>query len=102
MNELRIFESCRFRPLRTVTINGEPWFAWVDVTSALGYNGTFDEIETYIDERDQLVCQVDYAGRKMDLFVINEPGMYSLVLNSRLPDARKFARWVSSEVLRYF
>ena len=102
MNELRNFESKRFWPLRTVTINGEPWMVGKDVATALGYAKPENAIASHVDAEDKTTTLIQGTGSnyKSNAVCINEPGMYSLVLNSRLPDAREFARWVSSEVLR--
>lgn len=99
MNELQVFNNSEFGQLRTVTINGEPWLVGKDVAAALGYSDTFGALKKHVDGEDKLVCQIDSAGQKRDATVVNESGLYSLVLSSKLPTAKKFRRWVTSEVI---
>lgn len=99
MNELQVFNNSEFGQLRTVAINGEPWLVGKDVAAALGYSDTFGALKKHVDGEDKLVCQIDSAGQKRDATVINESGLYSLVLSSKLPTAKKFRRWVTSEVI---
>lgn len=98
-NELKIFENPEFGKLRTVEIDGIVWFVGKDVADALGYSDAFGALKKHVDEEDKLVCQIDSAGQKRDATVINESGLYSLVLSSKLPSARKFKRWVTADVL---
>lgn len=99
MNELMIFKNPEFGTVRTVEINGEPWLVGKDVAQALGYSDTFGALKKHVDDEDKLVCQIDSAGQKRDVTIINESGLYSLVLSSKLPGAKKFRRWVTAEVL---
>lgn len=99
MNELQVFNNSEFGQLRTVTINGEPWLVGKDVAAALGYSDTFGALKKHVDGEDKLVCQIDSAGQKRDATVVNESGLYSLVLSSKLPTAKRFRRWVTSEVI---
>ena len=99
MNELMIFNNPEFGTIRTTEIDGKPWFAGKDVATALGYADAFGSLKKHVDDEDKLVCQIDSAGQKRDITVINESGLYSLVLSSKLPNAKKFKRWVTSEVL---
>lgn len=99
MNELQVFNNSEFGQLRTVTINGDPWLVGKDVAAALGYSDTFGALKKHVDGEDKLVCQIDSAGQKRDATVVNESGLYSLVLSSKLPTAKKFRRWVTSEVI---
>lgn len=99
MNELQIFSNPEFGSIRTVDQNGEPWFVGKDVATALGYADTFGALKKHVDEEDKLVCQIDSAGQKRDATLINESGLYSLTMNSKLEGAKKFKRWVMSEVL---
>lgn len=99
MNELQVFNNSEFGQLRTVAINGEPWLVGKDVAAALGYSDTFGALKKHVDGEDKLVCQIDSAGQKRDATVVNESGLYSLVLSSKLPTAKKFRRWVTSEVI---
>lgn len=103
MNDLKIYENKEFGETRTVNIDGEPWFVGKDVAEILGYSNTKDAISTHIDEDDRTVIQrshfptFDIPTRGLTL--INESGLYSLILGSKLPNAKRFKRWVTSEVL---
>lgn len=99
MNELQIFENPEFGSVRTVEIDGEPWFVGKDVATALGYANTADAIQKHVDNDDKLESQIAISGQNRKIIVINESGLYSLVLSSKLPSAKKFKKWVTSEVL---
>ena len=103
MNELTIFENPEFGIIRTLTINNEVWFVGKDVATALGYSNTKDALAKHVDPEDKRqddgVANRDPMGREQHPTIINESGLYSLVLSSKLPTARKFRRWVTSEVL---
>lgn len=99
MTDLQIFNSPEFGVIRTIEKDGEPWFVGKDVATALGYSDSFGSLKKHVDEEDKLVCQIDSAGQKRDITIINESGLYSLVLSSKLPTAKKFKRWVTSEVI---
>ena len=99
MNELHIFNSEEFGDIRTVTIDNEPWFVGKDVATALGYKNTADAIGKHIDTDDKLTSQIAIAGQRRDVVVINESGLYALILGSKLESAKRFKRWVTSEVL---
>lgn len=99
MNELQVFNNSEFGQLRTVTINGEPWLVGKDVAAALGYSDTFGALKKHVDDEDKQNCQNDSFESNRGMTVINESGMYSLVLSSKLPTAKKFRRWVTSEVI---
>ena len=99
MNDIQVFNNPEFGAIRTVEINNEPWLVGKDVAEVLGYTDTFGAMKKHVDQDDKLVCQIDSAGQKRDATVINESGLYSLVLSSKLPTAKKFKRWVTSEVL---
>lgn len=99
MNEMKIFSNPEFGQVRTVEMDGDAWLVGKDVAEALGYSDAFGALKKHVDEEDKLVCQIDSAGQKRDATVINESGLYSLVLSSRLPTAKKFRHWVTSEVL---
>ena len=99
MNELHIFNSEEFGDIRTVTIDNEPWFVGKDVEAALGYKNTADAIGKLIDTDDKLTSQIAIAGQRRDVVVINESGLYALILGSKLESAKRFKRWVTSEVL---
>lgn len=99
MNELQIFKNEEFGEIRSLSINNEPWFVGKDVASILGYKNYRDALNRHIDEEDKGVAERDTPGGKQNLTVINESGLYSLILSSKLPTAKKFKRWVTSEVL---
>lgn len=100
MNQLQIFENPEFGAVRTVELNGEPWLVGKDVAQALGYERATKAIQDHVDTEDKGVVPIqDSIGRMQKTPVINESGLYSLVLSSKLPTARKFRHWVTSEVL---
>lgn len=99
MNELKVFENCEFGTLRGVEINGESWLVGKDVAERLGYKDTSDALKKHVDEEDKLTRRFADSGQNREMYVINESGLYSLVLGSKLPNAKKFKRWVTSEVL---
>lgn len=99
MNELKIFENKEFGAIRTVMIKGEPWLIGRDVAQALGYGNPRQALKTNVDEEDKGVHLVDTLGGSQEVTIINESGLYSLVLSSKLPNAKKFKHWVTSEVL---
>lgn len=99
MNELKIFNSEEFGDVRTVTINGDPWFVGKDVAAALGFTNPRDAISTHVFDEDKGVESIDTLGGKQKMTVINESGLYALVFGSRLKSAQRFKHWVTSEVL---
>lgn len=99
MNELEIFKNEEFGEIRTVVIENEPWFVGKDVAVALGYKDTADSIKRHVDNEDKLTRCFTASGQKREMIVINESGLYSLILSSKLPTAKKFKHWVTSEVL---
>ena len=99
MNELKIFNSEEFGDIRTVQLNNETYFVGKDVATALGYADTFGALKKHIMDEDKLVCQIDSAGQKRDVTVINESGLYALIFGSKLESAKRFKHWVTSEVL---
>lgn len=101
MNELTIFENEEFGKVRVVEINNEPWFVGRDVAKALGYSNTKDAIIKRVDVEDKMngVAICDPIGREHKPVLINESGLYSLILTSKLESAKKFKHWVTSEVL---
>lgn len=99
MNELQVFDNQEFGSVRTLTINDEPWFVGKDVTKILGYQNSSKAIADHVDDDDKLNNKsLSSLGQRGGLF-INESGLYSLILSSKLPSAKKFKRWVTSEVL---
>lgn len=99
MNELEIFKNEEFGEIRTVLIENEPWFVGKDVAIALGYKDTADSIKRHVDNEDKLTRCFTDSGQKREMIVINESGLYSLILSSKLPKAKEFKHWVTSEVL---
>ena len=99
MNELMIFNNPEFGEIRTVEVNGEPWFVGKDVATALGYKNPQEAVRNHVDDEDKGVSEVLTPGGKQTVPVINESGLYSLVLSSKLPGAKKFKRWITSEVI---
>ena len=119
MNEIQIFNSTEFGNIRTVTIDNEQWLSGKDVAKALGYKNTKDAVLTYVDEEDRRIIQrseiatfenhipkdvfpvnfvsADIPNRGMT--IINESGLYALILGSKLESAKRFKHWVTSEVL---
>lgn len=98
--ELQIFNNPEFGEVRTTVIDGEPWFAGADVAKALGYSNVRDAIAKHVDDEDKNTVAIrDGIKGNPNKTIINESGLYSLVLSSKLPTAKKFKRWVTSEVL---
>lgn len=99
MNELQIFRNEEFGQVRIITKDNEPWFIGKDVAEVLGYSNPRKAIIDHVDEDDKGVTKCDTLGGSQNLTTINESGLYSLILSSKLPSAKKFKRWVTSEVL---
>ena len=97
-NKLQLF-NFENQQVRTLTVDGEPYFVGKDVATILGYKNGSRDINTHVDEEDKLRYQISTAGQMRDQILINESGLYSLILSSKLPNAKKFKRWVTSEVL---
>lgn len=100
--EVTVFKNLvhpEFGELRTVEIDGKPWFVGKDVAAALGYSDAFGALKKHVDTEDKLVCQIDSAGQRRGATIINESGLYSLILSSKLPSAKEFKHWVTAEVL---
>lgn len=98
-NEIQIFNNVNFGQVRSMMIDGEPWFVGRDVAEALGYENVRNTIPKYVEEEDKLCTQIRYAGQNRKVTIINESGLYSLIMSSKLPKAKEFKRWVTSEVL---
>lgn len=100
MNEIQIFNNPEFGEIRTVIIDNEPWFVGVDIAKALGYKKPTGAVTNNVDKDDTLTEGVtDSMGRVQSTLVVNESGLYSLIFNSKLESAKKFKKWVTSEVL---
>ena len=103
MEELKIFENAEFGKVRVVEVNGDPWFVGKDVAEILGYTNPNEAIQDHIDEEDKLNSKT-LLSFELDLgqrggWLINESGLYSLILSSKLPTAKQFKRWVTAEVI---
>lgn len=99
MNELQIFNNEEFGQVRTVVIDDEPYFVGKDVAVALGYKNSRVALQDNVDAEDKVVTKVTTSGGTQDTIVINESGLYALVFGSKLETAKKFKRWVTSDVL---
>ena len=97
--ELQVFSNAEFGSVRSIMINNEPFFVGKDVAEILGYSRTADAIKVHVDKEDKGVCEMQTPGGVQNVTIINESGLYSLILSSKLPNAKKFKRWVTSEVL---
>ena len=98
-NEIILFKHEEFGEIRTLNIDGEPWFVGVDIANNLGYQNGSRDINRHVDEDDRNKRMVFDGNQKKETIVINESGLYSLILSSKLPSAKKFKRWVTAEVL---
>lgn len=99
MSELQVFQNAEFGSVRTATIDGEPYFVGKDVATILGYSNPRDAISKHVDDEDKGVAKCDTLGGRQEILFINESGLYSLILRSQLPAAKRFKRWVTSKVL---
>ena len=99
MNEIKVFNHSEFGTLRGVKINGESWLVGKDVAERLGYADPNKAIAMHVDDEDKLNDKTSSSLGQRGGWLINESGLYSLVLGSKLPNAKKFKRWVTSEVL---
>lgn len=97
-NELQLF-NFESQKLRTLQINGEPFFVGKDLAEILGYQNGSRDINRHVDEEDRTKLMLSDGRQSKETIIINESGMYSLILSSKLPNAKKFKRWVTSEVL---
>lgn len=99
MNNLQIFDSPDFGQIRTIQQNGEPWFVGKDVADILGYQNGSRDVNRHVDEDDRQNYQNGTFESNRGLTIINESGLYSLILSSKMPKAKEFKRWVTSEVI---
>ena len=99
MSENQIFNNPDFGEVRTLTINGEPWFVGKDVSTVLGYAKPTDAIRKRVDDEDRGISKMETPSGIQEMVIINESDLYSLIFGSKLETARKFKRWVTSEVL---
>ena len=98
-NQIQIFENEDFGTIRVVTIDGLPWFVGSDVTKRLGYRNSRAAIASHVDPEDKGVANCDTLRGKQNLTIINESGLYSLIMQSKLPNAKAFKRWITTSVL---
>ena len=98
-NEIKIFENEEFGSVRTLEINGKPYFVGKDVTDILGYQNGSRDINRHVDEDDREKVMIFDGNQDKESIIINESGLYSLILSSKLPTAKKFKHWVTSEVI---
>lgn len=99
MQELKIFENEQFGKVRTLQIENEPYFVGKDVADILGYQNGSRDINLYVEEEDRLKYKISTSGQLREQILVNESGLYSLILASRKKEARAFKRWVTHEVL---
>ena len=99
MNELTVFNNEEFGEIRTITIDGEPWFVGKDVAEVLGYSNPRDALSKHVDAEDKGVANCDTLGGTQEMTIINESGLYSLIISSKLPSAKAFKRWVTADIL---
>lgn len=99
MNDLQIFSNPEFGQVRTVEIDGQPWLVGKDVAVALGYKNPRDAITRHVDTEDKDVVKHDTPSGEQEMLIINESGLYSLILSSKMPKAKAFKHWVTGEVL---
>ena len=99
MNELTVFNNEEFGEIRTITIDGEPWFVGKDVAEVLGYSNPRDALSKHADAEDKGVANCDTLGGTQEMTIINESGLYSLIISSKLPSAKAFKRWVTADIL---
>lgn len=99
MNKIQIFNNEEFGNIRTVNIDGEPWFVGKDVANALGYTNPQKAVRDHISVEDRGVNEMDTPSGKQNLTIINESGLYALIFGSKLESAQRFKHWVTSDVL---
>ena len=98
-NELKTFTNFTFGSIRGIEINGESWLVGKDVAEVLGYKNTRDALSNHVDDEDKTSVAIHDGRQNRNMTIVNESGFYSLVLGSKLPNAKKFKKWVTSEVL---
>lgn len=98
-NKLQVFENDQFGEIRTIMIDGEPWFVGKDVASVLGYKDTVSALKTHVDDEDKRGWRITTPSGEQVATIINESGLYSLIFGSKLDSAKGFKRWVTSDVL---
>lgn len=99
MNELKVFNNAEFGKIRTLNRDGEPWFVGKDVATALGYKDSVNALKSHVSEEDKGGWRIATQYGEREAVIINESGLYSLILSSKLDSAKRFKRWVTVEVL---
>ena len=101
MNDLKVFNNDEFGSIRTWVVDDEPWFVGKDIATILGYAKPENAIANHVDDEDKTSTLIQGSGSnyKSKAILVNESGLYSLILSSKLPNAKKFKRWVTGEVL---
>ena len=99
MDNIEIFRNAEFGEIRTIVIDGEPWFVGKDIAEALGYAKPTDAVRKRVSEEDRGISKMETPSGLQQMTVINESGLYSLILSSKLPSAKEFKHWVTSDVL---
>ncbi len=99
MSMIRTFSEATLGTVRTLIMNGEPYFVGADVTDILGYKNSRDTLAKRVDAEDKGVAKCDTLGGDQEMTVINESGLYSLIITSKKPEAKRFKRWITSDVL---
>lgn len=99
LNGVKIFSNEEFGEIRTLVINNEPWFVGKDIATILGYAKPTDTVRKRVDNEDKGISKMETPSGAQDIVIINESGLYSLILGSKLESAKKFKRWITSDVL---
>lgn len=99
MSNIEVFRNEQFGEVRVIEIEGTGWLVGKDVAERLGYKDTVNALKDHVDEEDKLTWQIATSGQKRNMTVINESGLYSLVLSSKLPSAKAFKKWITADVL---
>jgi anti-repressor protein len=99
MNDLQIFKNEEFGEVRSIAIDGKPYFVGKDIAEILGYSNTRDALISHVDEEDKADVVIHDGCQNRNMKAINESGLYSLILGSKLPNAKKFKKWVTGDVL---
>lgn len=99
MSSIEIFENKEFGKVRVINKDNEPWFVGKDIADNLGYQNGSRDIERHVDAEDRRIDLISSSGQRRNMTIINESGLYSLILSSKLESAKRFKRWVTSEIL---
>ena len=99
MSNIEVFRNAEFGEIRTIVIDGEPWFVGKDIAEALGYAKPTDAVRKRVSDEDRGISKMETPSGSQQMTVINESGLYSLILSSKLPSAKEFKHWVTSDVL---